>query len=149
MSVATHPVRNKMFGFFKKILRKPANASSEESGEQDNQIVESHELNPPTVQTLGARPGNGHSQNGNGNGNGNGHRKSTGHGVELPLEPILKGLPLELQPRVKDTNVGDATIYIPLEKILAQLGRGAVNISFGELRQAAPQLFSGGFDRDR
>src|SRR5262249_41608627 len=62
---------------------------------------------------------------------------------------VLKGLPLELQPRVRQVDVGDATISIPLEMILSQLPRGAVKIAFGELRQAAPELFEGGADRDR
>ncbi len=59
-------------------------------------------------------------------------------GVEVPLQGILQSLPLELQPRIKSMNVGDATVSVPLEKILSQLSRGSVKVSFGELRQAAP-----------
>jgi predicted regulator of Ras-like GTPase activity (Roadblock/LC7/MglB family) len=40
-------------------------------------------------------------------------------------------------------------ICIPLEKVLAQLSRGAVRITFGELRQAAPGVFSPEPDRDK
>ena len=72
-----------------------------------------------------------------------------GKGIELPLQPILSGLPLELQPRLKHPDAGALTISVPLEKILAQLSRGAVQISFGELRQAAPGLFTPEDDRDR
>jgi len=72
-----------------------------------------------------------------------------GKGMELPLQPILGGLPLELQPRLKYPDAGALTISIPLEKILAQLSRGAVKISFGELRQAAPDLFTEEDDKDR
>ena len=72
-----------------------------------------------------------------------------GKGIELPLQPILGGLPLELQPRLKHADAGSLTISIPLEKILSQLSRGAVKISFGELRQAAPGLFTNETDRDR
>ena len=72
-----------------------------------------------------------------------------GHGIELPLQKILTDLPLELQPRVRQTDVGELTISIPLEKILAQLSRGTVRIPFGELRQAAPEVFSEEADRDR
>jgi len=72
-----------------------------------------------------------------------------GRGIELPLQPILGGLPLELQPRLKHPDAGALTICIPLEKILAQLSRGTVKISFGELRQAAPHLFTEEDDRDR
>src|SRR5205814_6108992 len=43
----------------------------------------------------------------------------------------------------------EATISVPLEKVLAQLGRGIVKISFGELRLAAPGIFSVDTDRDR
>jgi predicted regulator of Ras-like GTPase activity (Roadblock/LC7/MglB family) len=72
-----------------------------------------------------------------------------GKGIELPLQPILSALPLELQPRLLHPDAGALTIAIPLEKILAQLSRGAVQISFGELRQAAPDLFTPEADRDR
>src|SRR2546421_5433403 len=41
--------------------------------------------------------------------------------IELPLQTVLQTLPLELQPRVLCPEVGDATISVPLEKILAQL----------------------------
>ena len=72
-----------------------------------------------------------------------------GRGIELALQPILSGLPLELQPRLLQADAGDLTISVPLEKILAQLSRGAVQISFGELRRAAPDLFTAEDDRDR
>ena len=78
----------------------------------------------------------------------NSHHQN-GKGIELPLQSILAGLPLELQPRLIQTEVGTLTISIPLEKILAQLSRGLVQISFGELRQAAPDLFTQENDRDR
>src|SRR5208282_5593862 len=70
-------------------------------------------------------------------------------GVELPLQKVLSDLPLELQPRVLYPDVGEMTISVPLDKILAQLSRGAVKISFGELRQAASAVFSPEEDRDR
>jgi predicted regulator of Ras-like GTPase activity (Roadblock/LC7/MglB family) len=72
-----------------------------------------------------------------------------GKGIELPLQPILSGLPLELQPRLLHPDAGALTISVPLEKILAQLSRGVVQIPFGELRQAAPGLFTPEDDRDR
>ena len=47
-------------------------------------------------------------------------------GVALqPLEAVLRGLPLELQPRIRSCDVRGLSILIPLDKILAQLGRGA------------------------
>ena len=72
-------------------------------------------------------------------GNGGHHN---GRGIELPMQPILAGLPLELQARLRNPDAGALTICIPLEKILAQLSRGSVKIHFGELRQAAPDLFT-------
>jgi predicted regulator of Ras-like GTPase activity (Roadblock/LC7/MglB family) len=71
-----------------------------------------------------------------------------GRGIELPLQPILSNLPLELQPRLKHPDAGALTLSMPLEKILAQLSRGVVKVSFGELRQAAPDLFTEENDRD-
>jgi predicted regulator of Ras-like GTPase activity (Roadblock/LC7/MglB family) len=65
-----------------------------------------------------------------------------GKGVDLPLQAILAGFPLELQPRVRQTDVGESCVSVPLERILAQLSTGVVKISFGELRQAAPEVFS-------
>jgi predicted regulator of Ras-like GTPase activity (Roadblock/LC7/MglB family) len=70
-------------------------------------------------------------------------------GVEVSLQKILANLPLELQPRVLVPDVGELAISVPLEKILAQLSTGAVKISFGELRRAAPGVFSQEPDRDR
>ncbi len=72
-----------------------------------------------------------------------------GKGVELPLQPILSGLPLELQPQLKHADAGSLTISVPLERILAQLSRGAVRIPFGDLRQAAPTLFRPEPERDQ
>jgi predicted regulator of Ras-like GTPase activity (Roadblock/LC7/MglB family) len=71
-----------------------------------------------------------------------------GRGIELPLQPILSNLPLELQPRLKHPDAGALTLSIPLEKILAQLSRGVVKVSFGELRQAAADLFTEADDSD-
>src|SRR5207245_2243186 len=75
--------------------------------------------------------------------------RPNGKGLELPLQSVLQNLPLELQPKILYPEVGGATIAVPLEKILAQLSRGVVKISFGELRLAAPGVFSPDTDRDR
>src|SRR5262249_41081571 len=72
-----------------------------------------------------------------------------GRSIQLSLQSILRDLPLELQPRVRRADVGDLTISIPLEKVLSQLARGSVKISFGELRQCAPDVFETASDRDR
>ena len=69
--------------------------------------------------------------------------------IDVPVQSILEALPLELQPRVRQMDVGPMTISVPLEKVLAQLSRGVVRVSFGELRQAVPGVFSSENDRDR
>ncbi len=71
-----------------------------------------------------------------------------GRGIELPLKSILSSLPLELRSRLRHHDPGALTISISLERILPQLPRGAVKVSFGELRRAAPSLFSEEDDRD-
>jgi predicted regulator of Ras-like GTPase activity (Roadblock/LC7/MglB family) len=126
-----------MFGFLRKTLRKMANTLPEE---QAAPAVETVVTAMPDATAIPRS--NGHFRSGNG-------QHANGKGVELPLQLVLKGLPLELQPRVRQVDVGDATISVPLEMILSQLPRGAVKITFGELRQAASELFEGGADRDR
>jgi len=66
--------------------------------------------------------------------------------LNLPLQPILAALTMDLRAKVMQAPPPDALISIPLEKILTQLAFGSVKVTFGELRQAAPGLFvnSGG-----
>src|SRR5262245_41837878 len=101
-SAVAHPVRNKMFGFFKNILRKQTGSAPVEeqfSAEEQSPVEEPLPLDeeqaaeefhsaPPPMSKRSPRqnPGNSHLQNGRRNGNG----RSTG--VELPLEPIFKNL---------------------------------------------------------
>jgi predicted regulator of Ras-like GTPase activity (Roadblock/LC7/MglB family) len=128
-----------MFGFLKNLLRKAPETSA------DNYEYSPHAEASTAVQTAPKPPvfkapplrKNGMPVNGN------------GKGIELSVQTNLQGLPLELQPRVRRADVGDATITVPLEKVLAQLSRGAVKVSFGELRQAAPDIFTAQNDRDR
>src|ERR1035438_2555685 len=124
-----------MFGHLKKLLRRLVETPGEDQPAPDAGNGSSRRIViAPRLET--ARPhGNGGHQN--------------GRGIELPLQPILSGLPLELQPRLLHPDAGTLTISVPLEKILAQLSRGAVQITFGELRQAAPDLFTQDDDRDR
>ena len=69
--------------------------------------------------------------------------------VQLPLRAVIAALPLELRGKVKKTVIGDVGIPIPQSKILGQLASGAVRISFGEIRTAAPAVFLGGGDADK
>jgi predicted regulator of Ras-like GTPase activity (Roadblock/LC7/MglB family) len=75
--------------------------------------------------------------------------QQSGRCLELPVQPILAALPLEIQARIIQPDAGGMTFSIALEKVLSQLSRGVVQVSFGELRQAAPDLFTPENDRDR
>ena len=66
--------------------------------------------------------------------------------LQLPLQPILDVMPMELRARVKRTDTANLTVQLPLEKILTQLALGTVKITFGELRLAAPGVFSDASD---
>jgi predicted regulator of Ras-like GTPase activity (Roadblock/LC7/MglB family) len=62
--------------------------------------------------------------------------------IQLPLQPILATLPMELRAKIMGANTVGRTISIPVEKALAQLATGSVKISFGELRQLVPGVFA-------
>jgi len=66
--------------------------------------------------------------------------------LQLPLQPILAAMPMDLRAKVMQTPPTGAMIAVPLENILTQLAFGSVKIAFGELRKAAPGVFvnSGG-----
>jgi len=66
--------------------------------------------------------------------------------LQLPLQSILAGLPMDLRAKVMQTPPAGTMIAVPLEKILTQLAFGSVKIAFGELRRVAPGVFvnSGG-----
>lgn len=71
--------------------------------------------------------------------------------LELPLQTVLAGLPMDLRAKIMQTPPAGATMIIAIEKVLSQLAHGSVKISFGELRLAAPSLFanSGGENDSR
>src|SRR5258708_15588704 len=129
-----------MFGFLKNLLRRPPETPAENQSDPGlNSVAAASASISTTTSSFRAAPlrRNLGPQNG------------TSKCIEVSLEKILSGLPLELQPRIRQSDVGDLTISVPLEKILAQLSRGAVKVSFGELRQAAPGVFTAENDRDR
>jgi predicted regulator of Ras-like GTPase activity (Roadblock/LC7/MglB family) len=146
-----------MFGFLKNLLRKPA-ATSAESQVWPNPDAEPAEpavpeilaAQPPSPRVQPQRPVvRGQHISGAQIGARPEAVQPNGRTVELPLHAILAILPLELQARVAQEDVGDATVAVPLEKILSQLSRGTVKIPFGDLRQAAPDVFLPEADRDR
>ena len=136
-----------MLGFLKTFVRKlvtdpPAQnpAPETEEAQPAGDAAEFDELQAPHAPSASNRGGVP---------NRNGHAPQNGKGVQVPLQGILATLPLELQAKVLQSEVGNRTISIPLEKILAQLSRGTITISFGELRQAAPDVFAAENDRDK
>ena len=117
-----------MLGYIKHLLRKWVETPDEDQAVSTVTDAAVPRRKSETAPPRGTRPGNGGYQN--------------GHGLELPLQPILAGLPLELRPRLKHPNAGALTVCVSLERVLAQLPQGCVKIPFGELRQAAPDLFT-------
>jgi predicted regulator of Ras-like GTPase activity (Roadblock/LC7/MglB family) len=70
--------------------------------------------------------------------------------LALPLRAVIARLPDDLAKRVRQADVGEAELFLPLQIVLPQLVQGAVRISFGELRQSSPSgTFSAGNERDR
>jgi len=126
----------KMLGYVESLLRKWV-ARSDETQPAGSVRPPSEPARPPVMARCPARaPAHNNVSHHNGG------------GLELPLQPILGNLPLELQPRLKCPAAGALIISIPLEKILAQLSHGVVKLPFGELRRAAPSLFTEEDDRD-
>ncbi len=127
-----------MFGFLKYLLGKPGETPTQSEGAPAADNVALVETSPEVMQVSISQLSSGHK---------NGH--NNGRGIELQLQLILNGLPLELQSRVRVKSVGNLTVSVALEKVLSQLAQGVVRISFGELRHMAPQVFSPEADRDR
>ncbi len=82
---------------------------------------------PPPVATERAQPASG---------------SANASEIALPLAPILDGLALELRGKITTVPPPGLTIQLPLDTLLSQLAYGAVKISFGELRRAAPGVFA-------
>src|SRR5262245_60147087 len=133
MSALTPGGKTKMFGFIKNLFRKPASNGSEAA---DSDLLFEPQPSAPVSNggpKTPARP----------------RTHSSGSGVQLPLQSIIKTLPLDLRAKVKQTAVGEVIIGIPLEKVLSQLATGSVKISFGELRRTAPEVFSADISADK
>ena len=69
-------------------------------------------------------------------------RVANSNEVELPLAPIIAGLPIDLRAKLMVVPAAEMTICLPIEIMMSQLSFGAVKISFGELRQLAPNIFA-------
>jgi predicted regulator of Ras-like GTPase activity (Roadblock/LC7/MglB family) len=87
------------------------------------------------------------------------HAQSPGNGqpggdaadkdVHISLQAVLNSLPPELKGRLRQSDVGAAEILISIEKVLSQLSLGSVKITFGEMRRAAPSVFTSQTDLDK
>jgi predicted regulator of Ras-like GTPase activity (Roadblock/LC7/MglB family) len=77
------------------------------------------------------------------------YANGNGKTIQLLLQPILDNLPTELRRKALHADLGGACVALPVEKILSQLSRGVVKITFGELRAAAPGVFLSQADRDQ
>ena len=77
-------------------------------------------------------------------------RTSSPQELEMPLLPILEKLPSDLRSKsmLGGVDLQAATITVPVKKVLPQLALGAIKITFGELRSAAPTLFRTGEEYD-
>ncbi len=143
MSATTTGAKFKLFGFLKGLFTK---TDSDTVSVQEPPVSEL----PPPAQPA-ATPAS-KAPNPVRNGNGNGTANAPGRGpasVSLSLGAILSSLPTDLQHKVRQPDVGDLTISVPLEKILSQLSHGAVKIPFGDIRQAASHVFSADTESDR
>ena len=70
--------------------------------------------------------------------------------LELPLATVFNVLPKDLQARARLPLDGQAAVSVPFGVVFPQLGRGAVKITFGDLRQMSPaETFYSQTDRDQ
>jgi len=134
MSANSHASKVKFVGFLKGLFRnvdkKDSAVPEPESNPRASAAKVSAPVKPAQSTALASTPAPA-GQKGNGN------------CIHIPLSAILAGLPLELRARVlQRAQVDGLTIPVATDKILAQLATGVVKATFGEIRQAAPQVFS-------
>jgi predicted regulator of Ras-like GTPase activity (Roadblock/LC7/MglB family) len=132
MSAMTDDGKSKFFGFLKGFfVKSDANAAP----------VAEHPVSQPVC---APQPRTAHA----GNGNGAPAARRNIASVQVPLHAILTGLPLELRARLRQTEVGNLTVSVTLDKVLSQLAHGAVKVPFGDIRQSAPHIFEAAADHD-
>jgi len=144
------PLFHEMFSFLKSFFRRPADAPVETA---DSSVVTYPDANPHQYPNAFSAPARPLAHNQVPTAAPVATRQVGGYspvkGIELSLQAVINNLPLELQPRILQREVGDATISVPLEVVLSQLSRGSVAVGFGQLRMAAPYAFSPEPDRDK
>jgi predicted regulator of Ras-like GTPase activity (Roadblock/LC7/MglB family) len=146
-----------LFGYLKGLFRRGDESNNtDNSGEDTSILTAALPLVPPPVEVgLAAAAGtaveseSASSAETNSNSNVDTREGGVTPGVAIPLQSILNSLPAELRVRVRVQNVGEATISVPLDKVLAQLAQGQVRLPFGDIRKTAQHVFSPGEDFDR
>ncbi len=68
--------------------------------------------------------------------------------VTIPLPAVLAGFPPQMAGRIRPLDVTGGTLTLTKRRILSQLPSGSVKLPFGEMREAAPQLFTKESDCD-
>jgi len=63
---------------------------------------------------------------------------SASDSIAISLESVIDRLPAALRSHVDKSGRGHISILVPIKRISEQLIRGAIRISFGELKQASP-----------
>ncbi len=62
--------------------------------------------------------------------------------LDLPLAPVIAGLPMDLKAKLMAHPQPGQAISLPLETVISQLAFGAVKVPFGEIRRLAPGIFA-------
>jgi predicted regulator of Ras-like GTPase activity (Roadblock/LC7/MglB family) len=68
--------------------------------------------------------------------------------VVLPMQVVVVAMSQELRSRICAAVSDDLTVSIGIEKIVPQLGKGAVKIPFGDIRRSASHIFTSGTECD-
>lgn len=140
MSASSNGSKSGFFGYLKGLFRRP-----EENLSDEFDSPAAAPLMPPPVEIAPAAAAAVEAAR-----NGNGNTSTSGiAGVSIPLQSILNGFSPELRSKVRVQAVGDLAVTITLDKILPQLAQGVVQVPFGDIRKAAPQVFAPGIDSDR
>ncbi len=146
MRASSNNGKSGLFGYLKGIFRKsetedaPVSATQSPYGETDT-LAAAPALNPPPPVAVAPPPALKHANGSNGS--------HSVPGVTIPLQAVLNGFPMELRAKIRIQSVGGREITIALDKVLSQLGQGVVQVPFGDIRAAAPQVFAPGIESDR
>jgi predicted regulator of Ras-like GTPase activity (Roadblock/LC7/MglB family) len=132
-----------MLDFLKHIFQRqsPRNSSS-----QNNPLTLADEAMPNGTGFTEAQPSTQPASRSAGNGKSEANNRTS---VDVSLQTVFTAFPSELKTRIRQVEVGEATVSVSMEKVLPQLPHGAVHINYGELRRAAPQLFAPGNECDQ